>query len=96
VPDHAQWLEDEYEEVYQMQDFTSEDRNSDNNSRIKSASDEQNQSSTSFTTMTTEQIANWIDIRSRVLFPVSFLIFNIAYWGFIFLDMALKNSTEET
>lgn len=95
MPDLAQRQDDEDEEVDQTQDFTNEDSNSDNSSRIKPDYNGQNQGGTSFTTMTPQQIAKWIDIRSRVLFPVSFLVFNIVYWGFIFLDMAQKKSTEE-
>jgi hypothetical protein len=45
--------------------------------------------------MTPQEIAKWIDARSRVIFPFSFLIFNIIYWGFIFLDVTHKKSTEE-
>jgi hypothetical protein len=96
VPDLAQRQEDEDEEVDQTQDFTNEDSNSDNSSRIKPDYNGENPGGTSFTTMTPQQIAKWIDKRSRVLFPVSFLVFNIIYWGFIFLDMAQKKSTEET
>ena len=85
------------EEVDQTEYFTNEeDSNSDNSSRIKPDYNGENQGGTSFTTMTPHQIAKWIDKRSRVLFPVSFLVFNIVYWGFIFLDMAQKKSTEET
>ncbi|XP_008209307.1 cys-loop ligand-gated ion channel subunit isoform X1 [Nasonia vitripennis] len=38
-----------------------------------------------FTTMTPQQIAQWIDKRCRIVFPVSFLIFNILYWSFIWI-----------
>lgn len=31
-------------------------------------------------TMTPQEIANWIDRRSRLVFPVAFVIFNILYW----------------
>lgn len=38
-----------------------------------------------FTTMTPQEIAQWIDKRSRILFPVAFLVFNILYWSFIWI-----------
>lgn len=38
-----------------------------------------------FTTMTPQEIANWIDRRSRVVFPASFIFFNILYWGFVWI-----------
>ncbi|XP_011503743.1 PREDICTED: glycine receptor subunit alpha-2-like [Ceratosolen solmsi marchali] len=38
-----------------------------------------------FTTMTPQEIAQWIDKRSRIVFPVAFLIFNILYWSFIWI-----------
>ncbi|XP_043281426.1 pH-sensitive chloride channel 2 isoform X2 [Venturia canescens] len=38
-----------------------------------------------FTTMTPQQIAQWIDKRSRIVFPAAFLIFNILYWSFIWI-----------
>ena len=38
-----------------------------------------------FTTMTPQQIAQWIDRRSRVFFPVSFVVFNVLYWGFVWI-----------
>jgi hypothetical protein len=75
--------------VEQTQDITNEG-NSLRHSRTKLASDGKTQASTSFTTMTPQQIAKWIDKRSRVIFPVLFLVFNIVYWGFIFLDVAQK------
>ncbi|XP_046428717.1 pH-sensitive chloride channel 2 isoform X1 [Neodiprion pinetum] len=40
---------------------------------------------TTFTTMTPQEIAQWIDKRSRIVFPVSFLIFNVLYWSFIWI-----------
>lgn len=38
-----------------------------------------------FTTMTPQQIAQWIDRRSRLVFPISFVVFNILYWGFVWI-----------
>nr|CAD7395474.1 unnamed protein product [Timema poppensis] len=38
-----------------------------------------------FTTMTPQDIAKWIDRRSRLLFPIAFIIFNILYWGFVWI-----------
>jgi hypothetical protein len=40
---------------------------------------------TGFTTMTPQQIAGWIDKRSRVLFPACFVVFNVLYWGFVWI-----------
>ncbi|GFG36220.1 hypothetical protein Cfor_11301, partial [Coptotermes formosanus] len=63
--DLPQRQEDETEEVEQTQDFTNEGS--------KMASNGKQQASPRFTTMTPQQIAKWIDKRSRVLFPVAFL-----------------------
>jgi hypothetical protein len=38
-----------------------------------------------FTTMTPQQIAQWIDRRSRVFFPAAFMLFNVLYWGFVWI-----------
>lgn len=37
-----------------------------------------------FTTMTPQEIAMWIDRRSRLLFPGMFLAFNALYWTFVY------------
>lgn len=37
-----------------------------------------------WTTMTPQEIAIWIDKRSRVAFPSAFLVFNIFYWTFVY------------
>ncbi|XP_058975456.1 pH-sensitive chloride channel 2 [Musca domestica] len=39
---------------------------------------------TTFTTMTPQEIAMWIDRRSRFLFPLMFLGFNCLYWTFVY------------
>ncbi|XP_055375752.1 pH-sensitive chloride channel 2-like isoform X2 [Condylostylus longicornis] len=44
-----------------------------------------NEASLGWTTMTPKEVANWIDRRSRTLFPVAFLIFNILFWSFVYL-----------
>lgn len=37
-----------------------------------------------WTTMTPQEIATWIDKRSRILFPLMFIVFNIFYWTFVY------------
>lgn len=37
-----------------------------------------------WTSMTPQEVAYWIDRRSRVLFPGAFLVFNIFYWTFVY------------
>lgn len=33
--------------------------------------------------MSASEVADWIDRRSRVFFPLAFLVFNIVYWTFV-------------
>ncbi|XP_041786472.1 pH-sensitive chloride channel 2, partial [Anopheles merus] len=37
-----------------------------------------------WTTMTPQEVAIWIDKRSRFVFPIAFVIFNIFYWTFVY------------
>ncbi|XP_075156700.1 pH-sensitive chloride channel 2 [Haematobia irritans] len=38
-----------------------------------------------WTTLTPEQLSLWIDSRARVLFPLSFLVFNAFFWTFVYI-----------
>lgn len=37
------------------------------------------------TTLTPQEISQWIDAKARVLFPLSFLIFNLLFWTFVYI-----------
>jgi hypothetical protein len=76
-----QLLEEDDEEHEQVRDFPNDNSNAQDCRNVIFTSYDDTQTSGSFTTMTPQQIAKWIDTRSRVIFPVSFLIFNILYWG---------------
>ncbi|XP_066900758.1 pH-sensitive chloride channel 2 isoform X2 [Halyomorpha halys] len=39
-----------------------------------------------FFTMTPQEIAQWIDRRSRLVFPCSFIVFNCLYWTFVYIE----------
>ncbi|KAK3930505.1 pH-sensitive chloride channel 2 [Frankliniella fusca] len=36
-----------------------------------------------FTRMSASEVADWIDRRSRVYFPLAYFVFNVAYWTFV-------------
>ncbi|PNF25541.1 hypothetical protein B7P43_G05192 [Cryptotermes secundus] len=74
-------LEDDDEEQEQVRDFPLDSNNAKKCRTVIFTSDDENPTNGGFTTMTPQQIAKWIDARSRVIFPVSFLIFNTLYWG---------------
>lgn len=38
-----------------------------------------------WTTLTPQQISQWIDAKARVLFPMSFLVFNAFFWTFVYI-----------
>ncbi|KDR22567.1 Gamma-aminobutyric acid receptor subunit beta-4, partial [Zootermopsis nevadensis] len=76
--------DDDEKELEQVRDFPVDSHTSQDRSIMTLASDEEIRPTGNFTTMTPQEIAKWIDTKSRVIFPVSFIMFNILYWGFIF------------
>lgn len=37
-----------------------------------------------WTSMTPQEVAIWIDRRSRIVFPCAFIVFNVFYWAFVY------------
>ncbi|KAK6639337.1 hypothetical protein RUM43_007609 [Polyplax serrata] len=54
-------------------------------SRPGTPSNPNHQQTKGLTTMTPQEIATWIDRRSRLWFPASFILFNLLYWGFVWI-----------
>lgn len=49
-----------------------------------------------FDSMTSEEIAIWVDIKARYLFPIMFFMFNLLYWFFALkLNCEVFNCEEE-
>lgn len=46
--------------------------------------DQEQNTTQKWTTMTPQEVAKWIDKRSRIVFPCAFIIFNILYWSFVY------------
>lgn len=46
--------------------------------------DQEQNTAQKWTTMTPQEVAKWIDKRSRIVFPCAFIIFNILYWSFVY------------
>ncbi|XP_017059127.1 pH-sensitive chloride channel 2 [Drosophila ficusphila] len=55
------------------------------NDHIVDVDQDKKDTPTTFTTMTPQEIAMWIDRRSRFLFPTMFLAFNALYWTFVYI-----------
>jgi len=53
--------------------------------RVPTLNDNKTSGSGSLFTLTPQEIAQWIDRRSRIAFPVAFLIFNCFYWLYVYL-----------
>ncbi|KAL7727513.1 hypothetical protein ACLKA6_002133 [Drosophila palustris] len=34
-----------------------------------------------------QKLADWIDRRARIFFPISFLVFNLIFWTFVYLNI---------
>nr|XP_016923336.2 pH-sensitive chloride channel 2 [Drosophila suzukii] len=56
-----------------------------NNDHIVDVDKDKKDTPPTFTTMTPQEIAMWIDRRSRFLFPAMFLAFNALYWTFVYV-----------
>lgn len=54
------------------------------NNNVGSNSSLDTQPKHTWTTMKPQEISCWIDKRSRIAFPVAFLMFNVIYWSCVY------------
>jgi len=52
---------------------------------VPTLNDNKTGGSGSFFTLTPQEIAQWIDKRSRIAFPAAFIVFNCFYWLYVFV-----------
>lgn len=52
--------------------------------RVPTLNDGKPSGSGSLFTLTPQEIAQWIDRRSRIAFPAAFLVFNCFYWLYVY------------
>lgn len=52
--------------------------------RVPTLNDNKTSVSGGLFTLTPQEIAQWIDQRSRVAFPAAFLVFNCFYWLYVY------------
>ncbi|EDX01160.1 pH-sensitive chloride channel 2 [Drosophila yakuba] len=55
-----------------------------NNNRTEGVDHQEEIDLSGWTTLTPQEIAMWIDSRARFVFPLSFLVFNLFFWTFVY------------
>jgi len=53
--------------------------------RVPTLNDNKTVGSGGLFTLTPQEIAQWIDQRSRIAFPAAFLVFNCFYWLYVYV-----------
>lgn len=71
----------------QVTSFTTQDnnRNMDVVVTLEEGLDNEAKNRTGWTTLTPQELSQWIDAKARVLFPMSFLVFNAFFWTFVYI-----------
>lgn len=52
--------------------------------RVPTANDNRTGGGGGLFTLTPQEIAQWIDQRSRIAFPAAFIVFNCFYWLYVY------------
>ncbi|XP_023303199.2 pH-sensitive chloride channel 2 [Lucilia cuprina] len=65
--------------------FTTDNRKMDTGLLEQGLDNETRNQRHGWTTLTPQEISHWIDSKARVLFPMSFLVFNAIFWTFVYI-----------